>query len=255
MKRRNFVKKSSFAILSASFGIGVLGNCSNKKIPFKKNQRIGCIGDSVTYAGKNGYVELMQSFYDTKYPTYNLKFINLGLNSETITGLTEKNHPGPRPFLFNRLEKILDENNLDIIFFCYGINCGIYNPPSELVFEKYKEGIHTYLEEANKRNLQVVMLTPPPLASLEEGKHQLKNKEEHNIVSYSWENPYPKYDSEVVQKFRKIVLEMKHPSIISKIDIHTALTQNVEKAYGKDPIHPNRFGHQLIADTIVEALS
>ncbi len=240
------------ALASTSIATAILNGCSDKSFTFKKNQRIGCIGDSVTYSGGNGYVELLQKHVDQKYPEYNLKFINLGLNSETITGLTENNHPGPRPFLFDRLERILDESNLDIAFFCYGINCGIYNPPSQSIFDAYKNGVLKYLEIVKARDLKVILLTPPPLVLT------INNNQESKIINanvYSWKNPYPKYDIEVIQEFKKIILEKNHPSVITKIDIHTPLLQNADKSYGKDPIHPNYWGHKIIANTIKDHIT
>ncbi|KAA1243504.1 GDSL-type esterase/lipase family protein [Aquimarina sp. RZ0] len=251
MLRSVFIKNSLLGISSVFFGDLIVQSCSTEKFPFKKNQRIGCIGDSVTYSGGNGYVELLQQSMDETSPEYNLKCINLGLNSETITGLTEGDHLGARPYLFDRLETVLDANDLDVLFFCYGINCGIYNPPSVDIFDKYKKGVIRYLEIIKSRNIRTILLTPPPLLLVQ--KDNQKDKTTQN-TQYSWKNPYPRYDQEVIQQFRDIILQIHHPSVIAKIDIHTPLTQEADQSYSTDPIHPNNHGNQLIVDTIVKSL-
>lgn len=124
LERRGFIK----GLVLGSVGFSLFSSCttSSKEFRFKKGQVVGCIGDSVTSAGKNGYVEALQAYFDKNHPDLELTFVNLGLSGETITGLTEETHPGPRAFLFNRLETILDATKADIYLFSYGINCGIY---------------------------------------------------------------------------------------------------------------------------------
>lgn len=244
MNRREFAIRSSLGVL----GSMLLGCGDTKKFPFKKNQVIACFGDSVTYAGKKGYVELLQKLANEKRPDLNLTFLNWGKSSETITGLTEKSHPGPRPYLFERLDGLLESTPIDIAFFCYGINCGIYGKPSPALFDSYKIGIYSFLEKMKQRNIKTVLLTPPPLA-LDTAPIPLDPNTE-----YSWQNPYPKYEEEVLQEFKNILLQIDHEVILDHIDIHTPLLKNQMDYYTKDPIHPNAKGNQLIAETIVNHL-
>ena len=149
MNRRTFVTASSLAAL----GTFLIDCSSSTKIPLKKNQLIACLGDSIT-ATKNGYVKMLQTYADTNHPELNLTFINWGKNSETITGLTEKNHPGPRPYLFQRLDNQMDTRKVDVILFCYGINCGVYGNPSLELFDSYKIGIYSFLEKIKQKKFR-----------------------------------------------------------------------------------------------------
>ncbi|MFS4445597.1 GDSL-type esterase/lipase family protein [Maribacter sp. 2307UL18-2] len=244
MNRRKFTKLTSLGALGA-----LLPQCEDfESFPFQKNQVIGCFGDSVTYGGKNGYVEKLQQLSDTLRPDLNLTFHNWGKSSETVTGLTEIGHPGPRPYLFERLDEDLASTKIDVAFFCYGINCGIYGRPSEKLFDSFKIGVLSFLEKLKQKEISAVLLTPPPLAL--------------NTVPvatdlqkpFTWQNPYPNYEEEVLQKFKRIILDTKHPSVLATIDIHQVLLDHQKQCYDSDPIHPNLTGHRLIAETIVENL-
>ncbi|MFD2587361.1 GDSL-type esterase/lipase family protein [Croceitalea marina] len=223
-------------------------SCNSKtNFPFKKGSRIGFFGDSITYADHNGYVELLQEYFKKNYPDYVLELVNLGKNSETITGLTESEHPGPRPFLFDRLDHELEAHSLNVAFFCYGINCGIYQPPSEMIFEKYRTGLQLFLNKAHEKNIGVYLIGPPPLLL-----RSLSNNK--NFGPYNWQNPYPNYEEEVLSEFRKILFNFKHPAILKKINIHNTLAKASTKAYGTDPIHPNAIGHKIIFEEVIKAL-
>lgn len=55
--------------------------------------RILFIGDSITYAG--GYVDDIDAWLVTHLPDRRFELLDLGLSSETASGLSEKEHPYP----------------------------------------------------------------------------------------------------------------------------------------------------------------
>ena len=245
MNRRTFTLTSALGIT----GSLLFGCNDNTKFAFKKNQVIACIGDSVTAASRKGYVELLQQIADLHHPELNLTFLNWGLNSETITGKTEAGHPGPRPYLFERLDMLLENTDVDLVTFCYGINCGIYGKPSAALFDSFRIGILSFIEKVKQKNIAAVLITPPPLAL------KALSVPTNDQEGYSWKNPYRNYDEEVLQKFKEIVLNIKHDIVVTNIDIHTPLSQNQLKYYTLDAIHPNQQGHELIANTIARYLN
>ncbi len=244
MNRRHFLNHSALALLAIPF----IGCSDENKFRFKQGQIIGCFGDSIT-AEKNGYVSMLQAKIDSAHPAMELIFINHGLGSETVTGLTEKDHPGPRPYLFERLDDVLDKTPIDVALFCYGINDGIYGKPSEKLFNSFKIGVYSFLEKMRQRKIPALLLTPPPLA--------LKAAPiiTSDDMEFGYKNPYPKYEEEVLQEFERIILHMEHPYAKLEINIHTPLLENQATCYDTDPIHPNQKGHELIADTIMENLA
>jgi len=233
----------------------IITSCKNKNTnTVQKNQVIACLGDSVTYSNNDGYAEYLQKYSNNNYSDLNLTFLNWGKNSETITHLTEKDHPGPRPFVFDRLDKLLALSpKPDIVTFCFGINCGIYGEPSKKLFDTYKSGLNRFLNRMQKEQIKVILITPPPLVLGVAKKNGHKNltpiKE-----NYSWKQPYENYDKEVLKEFSKIILSTEHPVIIDKVDIRNPLLENREVAYGWDPIHPNAKGNEIIAKTLINHL-
>src|ERR1051326_8107063 len=105
-------------------------------------RRVMFLGDSITYAG--GYVEIVDGFLCRFLPGHPYELIDIGLPSETVSGLTEPNHAGgafPRPVLRERLERALAKVKPDLVVACYGMNDGIYYPFDAARFAKYQEGI------------------------------------------------------------------------------------------------------------------
>lgn len=97
MNRRQFIHTSLLALAASS-----LASCYNaKKLKLNKNMVVGCFGDSITNAGGHGYVELLQEKLDTEHPELNIKLINFGKGSETVSGLTEDDHPALAPTFSN----------------------------------------------------------------------------------------------------------------------------------------------------------
>jgi len=247
ISRRTFIQTSTMASLGT-----LLWNCNTPdRILLKKGQTIACLGDSITVT-KDGYVQMLQDYVDTNHPGLELTFLNWGKSSETITGLTEKEHPGPRPYLFERLDTLLKTKPIDIIFFCYGINCGIYGKPSQELFDSYTIGLYSFLEKIKLKGIKAILLTPPPLVLEVVNDAKIPSPEENN---YGYQNPYPNYQEEVLKRFHEIVLNSNHETILGKIDIQSPLLRYKNKCYSEDPIHPNKNGHQLITNTIIENLT
>jgi hypothetical protein len=96
------------------------------------------------------------------------EFLDLGLPSETVSGLTEPGHAGrqfPRPVLRERLGRVLDGTKPDLIVACYGMNDGIYHSFSEARFERFKEGMRFLRESAATKGAKMLHVTPYQSAS------------------------------------------------------------------------------------------
>ncbi|RDC62785.1 SGNH/GDSL hydrolase family protein [Adhaeribacter pallidiroseus] len=125
-------------------------------------QRVVFLGNSITYAGN--YVNNVAAYVMAQNPARNLEFINVGLPSETVSGLSEEGHAGgsfPRPDLHERLSRVLEKIKPDQVFACYGMNDGIYLPFDEARFAKFKEGITWLHEQVVKSGARIIHVTPP----------------------------------------------------------------------------------------------
>src|SRR5687768_7292080 len=124
----------------------------------KPGERIVFLGDSITAAGL--YSAYVEAYTILRYPNHSAEFINAGKSSETVSGLTEPDHPGPRPKAHNRFEKDVAALKPDTIVACYGMNDGIYHPFDENRFDLYKKGIAELIGLAEKTTTaRLVLLT------------------------------------------------------------------------------------------------
>ena len=75
--------------------------------------RIVFLGNSITYSGQ--FINYVETYYRLKHPDRDLEWINLGLPSETLSGLSEENHANgafPRPDLHERLDRVFEAQRL-----------------------------------------------------------------------------------------------------------------------------------------------
>ena len=75
-----------------------------------KVKRIVFLGNSITWQAN--YVNDVIAYLTVHYPDRHFEFINVGLPSETVSGLSEPGHAGgafPRPDLHERLQRVLDQ--------------------------------------------------------------------------------------------------------------------------------------------------
>src|SRR4051812_28455840 len=124
--------------------------------------RIVFLGNSITWAGN--YVNDVEAYLRMQYPQRQWEFINVGVPSETVSGLSEPGHAGgafPRPDLHERLARVLWQTKPDLVFACYGMNDGIYLPLDSGRVQKFKDGINWMHDEVVKTGARLIHLTPP----------------------------------------------------------------------------------------------
>jgi lysophospholipase L1-like esterase len=189
-----------------------------------------------------------------KYPNTKATFVNRGRSSETLSGLTELVHPGPRPVLFDRLAEDLATTKPTLVFACYGMNDGIYSPLAEERFKPYRDGVQKLLGELAKIGVPVILISPPIFDSI-------------NAVSilrdtgpFGYQTPYRNYDS--VLTAYSHWLTGRNSSTQMAINIHDyirtrALAEKLRDPtwkYSSDGIHPGDQGHQWMAEAIYAGL-
>ncbi|HEY2573325.1 MAG TPA: GDSL-type esterase/lipase family protein, partial [Verrucomicrobiaceae bacterium] len=201
-------------------------------------KRIVFLGDSITHDGRYiGYLEtVLLADTNKRY-----EMLDLGLSSETVSGLSEEGHAGgkfPRPDLHERLDRVLATTKPDLIVACYGMNCGIYLPLDETRFQKFKDGIRFLRDKAASAGARVIHLTPP---TFEPGPSQ--------------KTPYY---NEVLGTYGKWLLQQRNQGW-EVIDIHQPmkafirehLESNPQFMLAKDGVHPGDEGHWIIARQIL----
>ncbi|MBR9773804.1 MAG: SGNH/GDSL hydrolase family protein [Cytophagales bacterium] len=125
-------------------------------------KKIVFLGNSITYSGQ--YVDYVETYLRLSYPDREWDFINIGLPSETVSGLSEEGHADgkfPRPDLHERLDRVLNELKPDLIFANYGMNDGIYLPFDEERFKAYQLGLKKLHDKAKAIGADIIHSTPP----------------------------------------------------------------------------------------------
>ena len=220
-----------------------------------KAKRILFLGDSITAAGEYVYMIDMQLRLQSTAPTPAI--INAGLPSENVTGLSEPDHPFPRPNVHERLDRALNMFKPDVVVACYGMNDGIYYPFSEERFQKYQAGINQLIEKVHAAGAKLVLLTPPPFdASPLKAAGKLLPA---GAEKYAWFAVYEGYD-EVIQKYGKWILEQKD-RVEMVVDVYSPSIEFWTEQRKTDPaftvaadgVHCNSTGHRTLAEAILKA--
>jgi lysophospholipase L1-like esterase len=200
-------------------------------------KKILFLGNSITWSGE--YVDYVETYFRAVKPEHSLEFINVGLPSETVSGLSEPNHADgkfPRPDLHERLSRVLTAIEPDLVIAGYGMNDGIYLPFDETRFSKFKEGINWLHNEVVKQGIPIIHVTPPVF-------------DERKGAAYA----------NVLDIYADWLISKRYTSDWNVIDIHWPMRKYLEDrrltdstfVLAEDGVHPGATGHWLMAKEIL----
>lgn len=206
----------------------------------KDTKRIVFLGNSITYNGK--FVTYIDAYLTLRYPEKNLEIINVGLPSETVSGLSEQGHADgkfPRPDLSERLDRVLKQLEPDLVIANYGMNDGIYLPFDEERFEAFKKGMSWMHQTVEFSGPEIIHVTPPVY-------------DERKSAAYS----------NVLDIYSDWLVSCRYTQNWKIIDLHWPMRKeledrrslNPEFAFAKDGIHPDESGHFLMAKILLLGL-
>ncbi|MCC6507757.1 MAG: SGNH/GDSL hydrolase family protein [Pirellulaceae bacterium] len=217
-------------------------------------QRIVFVGDSITCAG--GYVASLEAAARVQFPYRKTEFINVGLPSETVSGLSEPGHAGgkfPRPDLHERLSRVLEQTKPNLVVACYGMNDGIYYPLGEERFAKFKSGIERLHQAVEQCGAKIIHLTPAYFDALpNKGKLLPAGLDEYPAQ-------YVGYD-DVLEHYANWLMS-KRAEGWQVYDVHAAMKSAVlnrrktepEFTFSKDGVHPNAAGQAIMTRPLADA--
>ncbi|MCB1237211.1 MAG: DUF1080 domain-containing protein, partial [Verrucomicrobiae bacterium] len=219
--------------------------------------RVLFMGDSITHAGH--YVSMIDAVLRETTPESFPDLINLGLPSEGVTGLSEPDHPFPRPNAHERLERALETVKPDLVFACYGMNDGIYYPFSEERFAAYRSGIDRLVEVVHAAGAKLVLVTPPPFDP--EPLRAAGKLKPAGADTYAWFEIYENYDTETLAPYSAWLLDQRD-RVEGVIDAREPVLAYVAEKRRADPaftlsndgVHLNEEGHRVLAGAILDAL-
>lgn len=230
--------------------------CHADELPgLQGHKRIIFLGDSITFSGQ--YIDVVAAYLAVKYPQQKCELINLGLPSETVSGLSEPGHAGgsfPRPDVHERLGRVLEKVKPDLVVACYGMNCGMYYPLSKERMEKFQGGILRLREAAEKAGAKVLHITPPVFDSEPIKARTLP------AGQAEYRQPYVGYN-EVLDAYSKWLLEQRAKGW-QVVDMHGPMNEYIAERRKNDPkftlagdgVHMNGTGHWLAAQQLLLGL-
>ena len=210
--------------------------------PLRGVNRIVFLGDSITQHGD--YVTDFDCWLVSR--GIHIEVLNLGLASETAADLTEAENAGHkkafgfgRPFVSERLDRVLAATQPDLLIACYGMNDGENLPPDEVGTKRFAAALTHLREAALQAGVKRLVLCTPPT-------HDAKGNaavadHDANLTRYSaW-------------------LLSKRADGWDVIDIHGPMRKALGEGRAKDPnfafandgVHPGREGHWLMATSIL----
>jgi len=231
-----------FALAALTFASGPLAAAERAKLPGGV-RRVVFVGDSITYGGN--YVSAFAGYFATRYPDLSLEIINVGLSSETVSGLSEDGHAGgkfPRPDLHERLGRVLAQTKPDLVFACYGMNDGIYLPFADERLQKFKDGIAWLHDQVVASGARIIHVTPPVYDDARGGRP-------------------PGYGA-VLGRYAAWLVSQRKDARWSVVDVHTPMQRALERGRARDPefylskdgVHPGEAGHWIMAQEILRHL-
>jgi lysophospholipase L1-like esterase len=239
MRKLSFTLFMLIVTFSFSYPLAMAQEVIQASNPLPKQGKVLFLGNSITYAGQ--YIQQFSTALWLKDPNRGLEILNLGLPSETVSGLSEQGHAGgefPRPDLHQRLERILEQISPDLVIACYGINDGIYLPFDNERFQQYVQGINRLHEKVSQSGARLILLTPPVFDPVHGEAY-----------------------AEVMHHYANWLIEQRTVRGWEVIDIHWPMFEFLRKSRNADPdfylakdgIHPNEQGHWLIARELLKA--
>ena len=224
-----------YKVLTFFFLVGHLSLFGQSKLQDKQIKKIVFLGNSITYSGT--YVTFIDAYLTLRDPQKKYEIINLGLPSETVSGLSEPDHASgkfPRPVLEDRLGRVLSQTQPDLVIACYGMNDGIYKPFDLERFQAFKKGILDMREKVILSGAEIIHITPPVY--------------DGDNVAYG----------EVLERYSQWLVDMRKAQW-EVVDLHVPMKrESMEQrlsqpdfSFSPDGVHPDQSGHLFMAKQLL----
>ena len=222
-------------------------------------RRVVFLGDSNTFAG--GFVAWFEAYTDTDPRWQSTEVINLGLPSETASGLSEPSHPFPRPDVNERVNRVLEKLRPDMVVVGYGVNDAIYAPLDADRFAMFQTGLRRLIDAVLATGARCVVLTPPPLDTTTLAGGGTMRPAGLPLAEYSWEHIYDGYTDVMLHYADWVKHEFGSP--VQVVDLHWALVQRlnsqqtagIQTGIAADGVHWGEVGHRIIGEMLWRSVS
>ena len=218
--------------------------------PFAR-QRILFLGNSITQNGT--YISFFEYYLQKAYPEESFDIVGVGLGSETVSGLTENDHPFPRPCILERVDAALTKVNPDLVVVCYGMNDGIYHPPADERLSAFQKGMERLVDKIRATGADIILQTPPPFDTLPIADKTVGLE----ASGFSYSQPFAGYDG-VLRQYSDW-LQGRFSDSFPVVDLHRGINAFLAErrkaqpdfTLAPDGIHPSETGHLLMATLLL----
>jgi lysophospholipase L1-like esterase len=226
------IVRKSTCLLAAALLFSLASALPAQEFFFKKGDVVVVMGDSITE--QRLYSNYLEIWSQTRFPSYNLVFRNVGIGGDRSTGGNNR---------FKRDVLPLKATALTVDF---GMNDGNYNLKAfdEKSFAVYMKGLQGIADQAKAANVRVAWVTPQPV------EHNPGDaKEAYNMTLEKFSDGV----KEIAGKNNGAFADQFHP--------YWAVIKKARDAGEKgritagDAVHPGAPGQALMAASILKALN
>ena len=195
---------------------------------FKKGDRIVFLGDSITE--QYGYSSAIELYLTTRFPDWNLTFLNAGIGGDTATG-------GANRFATHVLAEKPTAVTID-----FGMNDGGYGEFKQDRFDGYVKNTEAMLKAAKEAGVRVAVISPNAVEV--RAKPQLKTYLDTQKQFYApLKDLAAKYDDAFVDQYA-----------VTRDVLEKIAADNADVKAFPDGVHTNPGGALLMAHTILVGL-
>jgi len=210
---------------------------SQANLGWLAGRTIAFMGDSVTADVRANYVTLLLDRLADSIDVASLNVINSGIDSSSIFDILD------------RIVEIIVEHDPDVVVSFVGINdAKMFRKTHQALVDRqvFEERYSTFLDFIDlQRSRKKIVITPPPLLfdEIRDGEF---------LADYWYWDPerYVEY----VDSIRSVASRHKECVVADVYSQWPHHNRNNHRPFYPDGVHPNIYGHRVIAAAVLEAL-
>lgn len=226
------IVRKKTCLLAAVLFFSLTSTLPAQEFFLKKGDVVVVMGDSITE--QRLYSNYLELWSQTRFPSYNLVFRNVGIGGDRSTGGN------------NRFKRDVLPHKPTVLTVDFGMNDGNYNLKAfdEKSFATYMKGLQGIADQAKAANIRVAWITPQPV------EHNPGDaKEAYNATLEKFSEGV----KDIASKNSGLFADQFHPywAVIKK----ARDAGEKGRITGGDAVHPGTAGQALMAASILKALN
>lgn len=220
----------------------------------RPEENIIFLGDTVTARGQ--FTVYVEAYLRTRFPTNTCHILNAARNGERVSSPSGALTPANPPPVYGLFSKNIVALQPTIVVTCFGMDDGLYAPPSTEYFARFVLGYAGLVDLIqNQTRARLVVMTPPNFDPVQ----PVNGPDRRPWETYGRQRPYTHYD-QVLQTYSDYLIQAyKARAMI--VDVHSRMKRHLALRRQSDPsfrlqddgIDPNPTGQMIMALALLEA--